>query len=580
VKTSTSDCLLNLFSLDQIAQPEDKANAKYGISLVCPGNNPKALDSNFLNSSLGTTSIISDRITKDIMNSKPPMPQNLQIFCFNAYNSSNAKSGAISLAPLRYTDLSKFLVKDSGLKNENNMEASTTINLICNSPDYEIPYLLARLSLYSSTSLEKSPSESLLFFSISSATLNNSNTLSFSSTAPLNSDLVAGFSSSSPIISLNLSGISTFNSAILTSPNEHNRDSYLKLLNSDIFFDKIVSIKILEPQQVYDLAIEGTHNFIANDIIAHNTFVTGFVNFTNNTAFNQTLYLVNGNVGIGTTGPQNRLEVIGAATFAGGVNASSLNVTGFSITDDSLVTLADGSRKKIKDIKAGQYVLSLNEATGKLEPAKVNALLDHGVKLTYELTTKTGRAINTTGEHPYLVKLYSKEECDKYAGNVWNKGADEFNEYCTRWVEVSELNENDYIAVQKIEVEKNYFDFAPSNCISSSATSSFINPLADIFITNEPKCPSIPSTSLKSSPSVYFLVTNSFANLLKSFRASAINNPISPIVDNREYNNYLNVSKPTSRRHRDDESFKSIACCWSNYFSLRSKCLFIKCNWI
>ena len=87
-------------------------------------------------------------------------------------------------------------------------------------------------------------------------------------------------------------------------------------LNSDIFFDEIISIEYVGEEQVYDLAIEGTHNFIANDIIAHNTFVTGFVNFTNNTAFNQTLYLVNGDVGIGTTGPQNRLEVIGANATA------------------------------------------------------------------------------------------------------------------------------------------------------------------------------------------------------------------------------------------------------------------------
>ena len=83
---------------------------------------------------------------------------------------------------------------------------------------------------------------------------------------------------------------------------------------------------------------------------------------------------------------------------------------------------------KIKDIKAGQYVLSLNEATGKLEPAKVNALLDHGIKPIYEMATEDGRAINTTAEHPYLAKLYDKELCDKYAGNVWNKNIDE-NEF-------------------------------------------------------------------------------------------------------------------------------------------------------
>ena len=36
-------------------------------------------------------------------------------------------------------------------------------------------------------------------------------------------------------------------------------------------FEKIASITPLPEQHVYDLAVEGTRNFIANGIIAHNT---------------------------------------------------------------------------------------------------------------------------------------------------------------------------------------------------------------------------------------------------------------------------------------------------------------------
>jgi hypothetical protein len=106
----------------------------------------------------------------------------------------------------------------------------------------------------------------------------------------------------------------------------------------------------------------------------------------------------------------NPLHVVGAATFAGGVNASSLNVTGFSITDDSLVTLSDGSKKKIKDVKAGDYVKTLDEKTGRIVPMKVNALLDHGIKPIHQMATEDGRAINTTGEHPYFVRIHKNSK--------------------------------------------------------------------------------------------------------------------------------------------------------------------------
>jgi len=100
-----------------------------------------------------------------------------------------------------------------------------------------------------------------------------------------------------------------------------------------------------------------------------------------------------GNVGVATSTPTSTLHVIGGA-----------NITGLCVAEDSLITLADGSKKKIKDIKEGDVVRSLDEQTGKIIPNKVNALLDHGVKPIYEFATEDGRAINTTAEHPYFVK--------------------------------------------------------------------------------------------------------------------------------------------------------------------------------
>ena len=49
-------------------------------------------------------------------------------------------------------------------------------------------------------------------------------------------------------------------------------DPYLiKMVNSDIFWNKIVSIKKLGMEKVYDATVEDFHNFVANDIIVENS---------------------------------------------------------------------------------------------------------------------------------------------------------------------------------------------------------------------------------------------------------------------------------------------------------------------
>lgn len=50
-----------------------------------------------------------------------------------------------------------------------------------------------------------------------------------------------------------------------------NSKELINLATSDIFWDKIVSIKSVGKKQVYDLTIAETHNFVANDFFVHNT---------------------------------------------------------------------------------------------------------------------------------------------------------------------------------------------------------------------------------------------------------------------------------------------------------------------
>jgi replicative DNA helicase len=43
------------------------------------------------------------------------------------------------------------------------------------------------------------------------------------------------------------------------------------LADSDIYWDKIISVKEMETEDVYDATVEGFHNFVANDIVVHNS---------------------------------------------------------------------------------------------------------------------------------------------------------------------------------------------------------------------------------------------------------------------------------------------------------------------
>ncbi len=49
-----------------------------------------------------------------------------------------------------------------------------------------------------------------------------------------------------------------------------------RLASSDVFWDKVVRIEALEPQATYDLQIDGDHNFLANNLVVHNSHSASF----------------------------------------------------------------------------------------------------------------------------------------------------------------------------------------------------------------------------------------------------------------------------------------------------------------
>ncbi|HEY4500330.1 MAG TPA: NYN domain-containing protein, partial [Candidatus Paceibacterota bacterium] len=92
--------------------------------------------------------------------------------------------------------------------------------------------------------------------------------------------------------------------------------------NTKPIYERVAKVERLPAEDVYDIEIEDTHNFVANNIIAHNT------------AF---LVHNSGNVGIGTTTPSNLLDMYSStaaiASFSGGATKGEWSM-GYDVTNN------------------------------------------------------------------------------------------------------------------------------------------------------------------------------------------------------------------------------------------------------
>ncbi len=62
--------------------------------------------------------------------------------------------------------------------------------------------------------------------------------------------------------------------------------------DNDIYWDRVVEITPVGEKQTYDLEVPGTHNFIANDILVHNSHAADYAVITVQTAFLKATYPV------------------------------------------------------------------------------------------------------------------------------------------------------------------------------------------------------------------------------------------------------------------------------------------------
>ena len=123
-------------------------------------------------------------------------------------------------------------------------------------------------------------------------------------------------------------------------------------------------------------------------------------NVSGNNIFNRNFAV---NVGIGTTGPQNPLEVIGAVTIAGGLNATSINATQRLIVNNTL--FVNGSRVGIRT-STPSSPLEIN----------IGTLATRGLGMSYDGTVTTeGLDLyynNNANTNVYLDSRYDNAAAD------------------------------------------------------------------------------------------------------------------------------------------------------------------------
>ncbi|TKX69731.1 LAGLIDADG family homing endonuclease [Halorubrum sp. SP9] len=205
-----------------------------------------------------------------------------------------------------------------------------------------------------------------------------------------------------------------------------------QLAESDIRWDQIESIERVEPDDewVYDLEVEGTHNYVSNGIVSHNSQMISYVE---NIAPRSVYTSGKGSSAAGLTaaavrddfgdGQQWSLEA-GALVLADkGIAAVDELDKMDCVTGDALVSLADGRVERIdelareaaedgdvEELSNGRRVRDVDldvwsmDEDGNLVERSVSAVHEYDApsELT-RVTTETGESLTATADHPFFV---------------------------------------------------------------------------------------------------------------------------------------------------------------------------------
>ena len=80
----------------------------------------------------------------------------------------------------------------------------------------------------------------------------------------------------------------------------------------------------------------------------------------------------------------------------------------------TMIAMESGEFKRVEDLIPGDRIVAFDEKTQTLTISVVKSILDNGVHPVYRITTKRGRSITTTGNHPFWCRT-GRSDSPKYS---------------------------------------------------------------------------------------------------------------------------------------------------------------------
>ncbi len=156
-----------------------------------------------------------------------------------------------------------------------------------------------------------------------------------------------------------------------------------------VAWDEIVSITPVGREQVYDIEIEGTHNFVGNDIIAHNTYISSPALAGQSTTTPAVYIAPNGNVGIGVAVPNHTLDVAGDIAAISFVNTSTRTMkTGITYLTASS---KDDMLGRMRELKVATYRYTIEDQA---DPLRLGLIAEDTQAIAPEVLSADGKGVD------------------------------------------------------------------------------------------------------------------------------------------------------------------------------------------